>query len=820
MSALAPALGMPVAFKLGTRPRRLPAARSSPTPRFRLMGFRFPAPLLGAAASLVFLFLEENPIWGGTIASTLTGEFSYTYGIGLAVLFLGVAYRAYARGWTALDPRGAARRSPRSPTGTRSCGRACPRRTSSTARAGRRGRSAGSPLVGGLAFALSAFWLAAAPLRLGLDDSLRRPLDHRRARATCFPPLLWPLFVAAALGARRRRSRLRRRAGGARPPAPVPAPRRRSSAAALAAAGPALGIIDVRFVPFAQLALVPGRRGRDRPRAGSALAAPDLAALALVGLLASSTATRNSRVLRAWIDWNYTGLEAKEGWPAFRGDDARRCAGGVGDPRVAVEYARRAREGGLHPHVRDAAVLLRAAPRSKASTTRPACSHPSPSTTSPPSSARPRRTRSASATTRAFDPDGARSRHLRLFDVSEVVALSPQLRRAPRRRGRSASGSRACRRTPSSACPATAAATSSRWPSRPCARRRAGGATSRTAGSRASRSRRPAPRLHRRPALHGRGEGRVAGPARRSPLPAGVEAHATVEDETITITTNRVGPSAAGEGLVPPALEGGGRGRPLPRVAGADDDRAAAADRHPHLRAHAGAITLGLAPDRAGALIAGTACHRRWRRLAGSPRAAPGRVAAIPADACDAAAAAAPLGRGGPGRASWSSSSPRALCDAAASRRRSAAPLRDARRAPTRTGRFADAAEYARHALEPAARSAPLRAELLCLRGGEPAARRPGPPGRGDVRGRGGRARPRPVPRAGPLRRTPRPRGGGEAGDARPARERLLRDHADTPWARRALHVARCSRRRSSGLSARLGVAAASRAGARAARRR
>ena len=62
------------------------------------MGFRSPVPLLGAAAALVFLFSEENPIWGGTIASTLTGEFSYTYGIGLAVLFLGVTYRAYARG--------------------------------------------------------------------------------------------------------------------------------------------------------------------------------------------------------------------------------------------------------------------------------------------------------------------------------------------------------------------------------------------------------------------------------------------------------------------------------------------------------------------------------------------------------------------------------------------------------------------------------------------------------------------------------------------------------------------------------------------------
>src|SRR6266545_8381744 len=97
MSALAPATGLPVAFKLGTvlGVFLLPLFTYA---SFRLMRFRFPAPLLGAAASLVFLFLEENPIWGGTIASTLTGEFSYTYGIGLAVLFLGLAYRTYAAG--------------------------------------------------------------------------------------------------------------------------------------------------------------------------------------------------------------------------------------------------------------------------------------------------------------------------------------------------------------------------------------------------------------------------------------------------------------------------------------------------------------------------------------------------------------------------------------------------------------------------------------------------------------------------------------------------------------------------------------------------
>ncbi len=96
ISALVPFAGLPVACKLGTTLCVFLLPLLSYV-SFRLMRLPFPAPLLGAAATLVFLFVEENPIWGGTIASTLTGEFSYTYGAGLAVLFLGVLFRANAR---------------------------------------------------------------------------------------------------------------------------------------------------------------------------------------------------------------------------------------------------------------------------------------------------------------------------------------------------------------------------------------------------------------------------------------------------------------------------------------------------------------------------------------------------------------------------------------------------------------------------------------------------------------------------------------------------------------------------------------------------
>ena len=53
-----------------------------------------------------------------------------------------------------------------------------------------------------------------------------------------------------------------------------------------------------------------------------------------------------------------SGLEAKELWPAFR-EMTRPPAGLRGGPAGGRRIQRRAREGGLHPHVRDAPVLHR-----------------------------------------------------------------------------------------------------------------------------------------------------------------------------------------------------------------------------------------------------------------------------------------------------------------------------------------------------------------------------------------------------------------------------------------------------------------------------
>ena len=56
----------------------------------RMTGMRFPGPQLLAVATVPFLFDRYFTIWGGNIASTLAGEFSFSISLSLALLFIGV----------------------------------------------------------------------------------------------------------------------------------------------------------------------------------------------------------------------------------------------------------------------------------------------------------------------------------------------------------------------------------------------------------------------------------------------------------------------------------------------------------------------------------------------------------------------------------------------------------------------------------------------------------------------------------------------------------------------------------------------------------
>lgn len=325
MAALEPFFGAPAAFKLGSAL----GAFLLPTATYlalRLMALPFPAPLCGAAGALVFLFVEDNPIWGGTLASTLTGEFAYAWGTALGVVFLGFAWRALREGGGLAAPslllglvgltHGYA---------VLWAGLSASSLLAWSKRPGRDVlRLAAIALMG---FGTAAFFL----VPLLADWGWTTPYNDPWLEAGwlhLLPPLLWPLLALAVVGlittVRERDPRLAYLGGAA------------LFGLGLAAASPALGLIDVRLLPFAQLSLA---------IAGSAwlglllsrLRRADLAALAVV-LAAVAWGEGRSQVVRTWAEWNYSGLEAKDLWPQWRQLNEA-LSGGVGDPRVFVEYA-------------------------------------------------------------------------------------------------------------------------------------------------------------------------------------------------------------------------------------------------------------------------------------------------------------------------------------------------------------------------------------------------------------------------------------------------------------------------------------------------
>jgi hypothetical protein len=59
----------------------------------RFMNFKFPIPIVGGIIMLPYLCLEHYSMWGGNIPSTLAGEFSYMLSIALMVLFFGLLWK-------------------------------------------------------------------------------------------------------------------------------------------------------------------------------------------------------------------------------------------------------------------------------------------------------------------------------------------------------------------------------------------------------------------------------------------------------------------------------------------------------------------------------------------------------------------------------------------------------------------------------------------------------------------------------------------------------------------------------------------------------
>ena len=64
----------------------------------RLGGLAFPGPALAAAGAVLFIFDQSFNIYGGNLMSTMSGEFAYSLGLLVAVLYMGAAARGLTVG--------------------------------------------------------------------------------------------------------------------------------------------------------------------------------------------------------------------------------------------------------------------------------------------------------------------------------------------------------------------------------------------------------------------------------------------------------------------------------------------------------------------------------------------------------------------------------------------------------------------------------------------------------------------------------------------------------------------------------------------------
>jgi hypothetical protein len=305
---------------------------------FRLLRQPFPVPAMGAVFTLPFLFMEGNSMWGGNIPSTLAGTFCYSLGFALAILWLGLVYRAITEqkgrlgcavllamvgmchGYTLLFAVFAS--------------------IFFLFTGKEMGRNLKALLhIHILAFFLMAFWLV--PLIAFLPYTTRFSIlwiffDLKQIGREIFPVILYPFIgagIVGALWALVKKVRLPR-AFALRPLTYVWF--LALCGAALYFIGYRIGVVDIRFLPFLQFFLV-AAGAMIFCRIASQRTAAVLAALMALVLTFLWVDDRETFV-RNWIRSNYAGFESRRLWEPFMSVN-RFLKGTPNDPRVVYEHS-------------------------------------------------------------------------------------------------------------------------------------------------------------------------------------------------------------------------------------------------------------------------------------------------------------------------------------------------------------------------------------------------------------------------------------------------------------------------------------------------
>jgi hypothetical protein len=326
MALISPFVGIQVGFKLATALGTflLPFAMYFALEK---LDYQFPTPILGAALTIPYLFYEGNTIWGGTIASTMAGEFAYSLSLPILLVFLALLYRMVKEEKFALGPSIALCMLTLAHILTLFIGLATavyfmidrPKKVAKR-----------FPLLAasiGLGLCLSSFWLLPAALNTGFTTSYA---DYWPISLSLLTPTVIATCIAGAAaliyGFYKDDDRIKYITISI------------IACLALVAVGPMVfNTLNVRFLPIAYLfvvmlsAIAVGEAFGRIPTNLKSITALIFAGLILGYVFATVTFTPS------WIQWNYSGFEGKTTWPLFQ-----QINGFIshlpGDARVAFEH--------------------------------------------------------------------------------------------------------------------------------------------------------------------------------------------------------------------------------------------------------------------------------------------------------------------------------------------------------------------------------------------------------------------------------------------------------------------------------------------------
>lgn len=337
MAALSWAIPLQIAFKLVTVMGifLLPVCTYF---FFRFLKQPFPVPAIGAVFSVAFLFMEGNTMWGGNIASTLSGEFCYSVGFALSVLWLGLLYYnisqnrgffvssillalvGFCHGYTLLFVVFASAFFLFFPKHFR-------RNLKILLR------------IHLAALFLMSFWLL--PLVVFLPHSTRFSIlwiffDWQQISREVFPVVLYPFLGLSFAGSAWAASKAAKNRDSASIKPWAYVCYLAACGLALFAAGYRMGVVDVRFLPFFQFFLAVG--GAMIFAVVPIPAKADVLAAFLVLVLALLWVDSRETFVKNWITSNYTGFEKKPLWPDFS-ETNRFLKGSPQHPRVVYEHS-------------------------------------------------------------------------------------------------------------------------------------------------------------------------------------------------------------------------------------------------------------------------------------------------------------------------------------------------------------------------------------------------------------------------------------------------------------------------------------------------